>query len=80
MIRNEIEPFGLAAVRGEMVERRRDLAGDRALHVDRAAAVEHAVVDVAGERRVRPRLRIAGRHHVGVAGEHQMRRAVPMRA
>ena len=47
----------------------------RALHVDRAAAVQHAVGDVAGERRMRPRLGIAGRHHVGVAGEHQMRRA-----
>ncbi len=41
----------LAAVRGEMIERRRDLAGDRALHVDGAAAVQHAVGDVARERR-----------------------------
>ena len=67
--------FRLAAVRGEMIERRRDLAGDRALHVHRAAAVQHAAGDVARERRMRPRLGIAGRHHVGVAGEHQMRRA-----
>ena len=75
VIRNEIEPLRLAAVGGEMIERRRDLAGDRALHVDGAAAVQHAVGDVGRERRMRPRLGIAGRHHVGVAGEHQMRRA-----
>ena len=47
--------LGLAAVRRKIVERRRDLAGDRALHVDGAAPVEHAVHDAALERRMRPR-------------------------
>ena len=61
-------------MRREIVERRRDLAGDRALHVDGAAAVEHAVGDLARERRMRPVRLVARRHHVGVAGEHQMRR------
>ena len=75
VIRNEIEPLGLPPFAAEMIERRGDLAGDRALHVDGAAAVQHAVGDVGRERRVRPRLGIARRHHVGVAGEHQMRRA-----
>jgi hypothetical protein len=64
----------LAAVRGQIVERRRHLAGDRALHVDRTAAVEHAVGDLAGERRMGPFRVVARRHHVGVAGEHEMRR------
>ena len=73
VIRNEIEP--LRRPLGEIVERRRDGAGDRALHVDRAAAVERVADDLAGERRLRPGGVVAGRHHVGVAGEHEMRRA-----
>ena len=80
VIRNEIEPLGLPPLRGEIIERGGDEAGDAALHVDRAAAVEHAVGDVAGKRRVRPFRLVAGRHHVGMPGEHEMRRAVPMRA
>ena len=64
----------LAAVGCEIVERRCDLARDRALHVDRAAAVEHVARDLARERRMRPLRLIARRHHVGVAGQHQMRR------
>ena len=66
--------FRLAAVGREVVERRGDLAGDRAFHVDRAAAVEHAFVDLARERRMAPARLVARRHHVGMAGEHQMRR------
>ena len=75
VIRNEIEPLGRAARRGEMVERGGELAGDRALHVDGAAAEQHAAIDVAGERTVRPPRLVAGRHHVGVAGEHEVRPA-----
>ena len=67
--------FGFAAVSGQMIERSRDLASDGALHVHGAAAVQHAVSDVGGKRRVRPRFGVAGRHNVGVAGEHQMRPA-----
>src|SRR6185312_10364876 len=46
--------FGLAAVVGEILQHGGDAAGDAALHVDRAAAVEKAVLDLAGERAVRP--------------------------
>ena len=74
VIRNEIEPFGLPPRAVEIVERGRDRAGDGAFHVDGAAAIERAVGDVAGERRMRPGRFVAGRHHVGMAGEHQMRR------
>ena len=63
----------LAAVRGEIVEARRHRAGDGALHVDGAAAVERVAHDLAGERRMRPFRFLARRHHVGVAGEHEMR-------
>ncbi len=65
----------LAAGGGEMVEHRGKPAGDRALHVDGAAAVQHAVSDVGAERRVLPVRLVARRHHVGVAGEHEMRLA-----
>ena len=64
----------LAAVGGEMIERGGERAGDAALHVDRAAAKEFAVGDLAGEGRMRPGRLVARRHHIGVAGEHQMRR------
>ena len=68
--------FRLAAIRREMVEHGGDAGRDAAFHVDGAAAVERAVDDLAGEGRMRPRRFVAGRHDVGVAGEHQMRRAV----
>ena len=55
-------------------------AGDAALHVDGAAPVELAVLDVAGERVVAPARGVARRHDVGMAGEHEVGRAVPMRA
>ena len=50
-----------------------DEAGDAALHVDRAAAVHLALVDVGREGRMRPGRLVADRNDVGMAGEHQMR-------
>jgi hypothetical protein len=44
VIRNEIDPFGAAAAQMSEAAAR---AGDRALHVDRAAAVERAPHDLA---------------------------------
>jgi len=60
VIRNEIEPLPSC---------RRDAAGDAALHVDGAAAVEKTVLDVAREGAVGPGALVAGRHHVGMSGE-----------
>src|SRR5262249_43095597 len=68
--------FGLAAVISQIIEHRGDTAGDPALHVDRAAAVDKAVLYIAGERTNAPGRLIARRHHVRVAGEGDMRRAV----
>ena len=65
----------LAAIGLEIIEHRGDAAGDAALHVDGAAAVEIAVLDVAGERAVGPGALVARRHHVGMAGESDVRRA-----
>ncbi len=67
--------FWLAAAGFEIIERGRDGAGNAALHVDRAAAVQEAIPDLTGERLQRPRLLIARRHDVGVAGKGDMRRA-----
>src|SRR5947209_12165266 len=67
--------FRRAAIRGQVVERCCDAAGDPALHVDRAAAMEHAVLYLAGERAMRPCTLVARRYHVGMAGEGEMRRA-----
>ena len=66
-------PLGLAAARGEVIERGGQRTGDRALHIDRAAAIERAVGDLARKRRVSPCRLLARRHHVGVAGEDEMR-------
>ena len=64
---------------GEMIEARCDRAGRRALHVDRAAAVERVAVrvlrDLARKRRMRPGRLVARRDDVGVAREDEMRRA-----
>ena len=76
VIRNEIEPFWLAAIVGEIFQHRRDAAGDAALHVDGAAAVQKAVLDVARERAVGPCGLVAGRHHVGMSGKGDVRRRV----
>ncbi len=63
----------LAPARGKMIERGGERAGDRPLHVDRAAAVERAVGDLAGERRMGPFHLLARRHHVGVTCEREVR-------
>ena len=52
---------------------RRHEAGDRRLHVRSAAAVEAAVADLGRERIDAPGAEVAGRHHVGVAGEAEVR-------
>ena len=67
--------FWLAAVGGEIVQRGGDAGSDPALHVDGAASIKDAVGNLACERRMRPRCLVAGRHHVGMAGEHQVRRS-----
>ena len=67
--------FWLAAIGGEIIQHRGDAAGDAALHVDGAAAVQKAVLDVAGERAVGPGALVARRHHVGMAGKGDVRRA-----
>src|SRR5262249_47446924 len=51
--------FGCAAGGAQMIERGGQEAGDAALHVDGAAAIEHAIDDVAGERAVAPRRFVA---------------------
>ena len=76
VIRNEIEPFGLAAMVGEIFQHRRDAAGDAALHVHRAAPVQKAVLDVARKRAMGPCGLVAGRHHVGMSGKGDVRRRV----
>ncbi len=59
---------------GEILQHRRDAAGDPALHVDRAAAIEKTVLHVAREGAVAPGGFVARRYHVGVAGERDVRR------
>ena len=65
----------LPPARLDIIERRRDEAGDRSLHVGGASSIEHAAEDVCGEGRMPPELRVARRHHVGMAGEAKMRRS-----
>jgi len=67
------ESPGFAAMVGEILQHRRDTTGDAALHVDGAAAIEEAVLDVAGERAMAPGALVARRHHVGMAGEGDVR-------
>ena len=57
-----------------MIEHGGDRAGNAALHVDGAAAIELAVGELAGKRRMRPGAFVARRHHVGMAGEYDVRR------
>src|SRR5439155_15305619 len=68
--------FWLAAAIGEILQHRRDAAGDAALHVDGAAAVQNAVLHVARECAMAPGSLVAGRHHVGMAGKGDVRGAV----
>src|SRR3546814_19446577 len=53
--------------------------GHAALHVRRAAPVEHAVADFRYEGVAGPDLSRSGRHHVGVAEQHQYRVARAVR-
>src|SRR6185437_8735523 len=64
----------LATVRRQIFQHRGDAAGDAALHVHGAAAIEQAVLDLARERAMAPRRLIAGGHYVGVPGKADMRR------
>ncbi len=66
----------LAAMGGEIVEHRRDAAGNAALHVDGAAAVEKAVLHLARERAMAPCALIARRHDVGMPGKGDVRGGV----
>src|SRR3954451_9063649 len=68
-------PCEVAAVCSEIVQHRRDAAGDAAFHVDGPAAIEKTVLDVARERTVGPRTLVARRHHIGMSGKSDMWRA-----
>ncbi len=57
------------------VRRRGREGGDGALHVGGAAPVDEAVGDVGGKGRMRPSIRMAFGHHVGMPRETQMRAA-----
>src|SRR6185312_270318 len=58
----------------EILQHGGDAAGDAALHVDRTAAMEKAVLHLAGEGAVAPRALVARGHHVGMSGKGEMRR------
>src|SRR6185295_6406739 len=51
-------------------------AGNGALHIGGAPAVEAAVGNLCGERRMGPQLLIARRHDIGMPGKAEMRRPV----
>jgi hypothetical protein len=68
--------FGPAVIVGEILQHGGDAAGNAAFHIDRAAAVEETILHLAGERTVRPCGFVAGRHHVGMSGKGDVRRAV----
>ena len=53
----------------DVVERRRGEAGDGALHVGCAAAVEDAAGNLRGEGRMAPQRDVARRHDIDMAGE-----------
>ena len=78
VIRKAIEPLwsGCAATNSSHGDHHR---GDRGLHVGRAAAIQLAVAVGRHEGLRVPLVERAGGHHVGVAGEHEQRRArVPL--
>ena len=54
VMRKLIEPVKFGAALGEKSFGGGDKGGDRALHVDRAAPAQHAVLDHRGERVERP--------------------------
>ena len=69
---SEIEPGALPPPASRIALRGGDEAGDLALHIDGAAPVEHAIADLRGERRRGPRVDVARRHDVGVAGKAEI--------
>src|SRR4030088_1431727 len=73
VIRNEIDPLGLPPRPAGGSRGGGPGQGDRTFHIHRAAAIERAVGDLAGKRRVGPFRLLARRHHVGVAGENEVR-------
>ena len=58
---------------GEVVEDRRDGAGDAALHVYCAAAIELFAGGLTSEWRMLPCCLVARRNHVGMTGEDEVR-------
>src|SRR5215470_10965509 len=66
----------LAAMIGEILQHGRNAAGDAALHVDRATAIEKAVLHLAGKRPHAPDAFVAWGHHIGMTGEGDVRRMV----
>src|SRR4051794_31694164 len=57
----------------EIFQHRRDAARDAALHVDGAAAIQKAALDVPRERAMAPGALVAGRHHVCMSGKADVR-------
>src|SRR3984893_14786732 len=66
----------LAAMGGEIIQHRRDAAGNPALHVHGAAPVQEPILYLARERAMGPRALVARRHHVGMSGKADVRSAV----
>src|SRR5204863_1900619 len=62
----------LSAIVIKILQHGSDAAGDAALHVDRTAAIQDAVIDVARDRAMRPCALISRRHHIGMAGKGDM--------
>jgi len=56
-----------------MIEHCRKLASDRPLHIDCAAAEQHAIRDITGKRRVPPARFVPRRYHIGVPRKKEMR-------
>ena len=69
----EGQAAGNLALRQDLRDRRHP-GRDAALHVDRAAAIEDAVLHLGLERARGPGLGRTGRHHIGVAGETEVGR------
>ena len=72
VINRLIEPAKSVAARRQKALGGGDKGGDRALHVDRAAAAQFAVAQRRGERLERPALGRPGRHDIGMAGKAQI--------
>ncbi len=73
VIRSDSEPsFGLPPLAATWSSAAATKQAMRALHVDGAAAVKPTTRDLAAERRMLPRRLVARRHHVGMAGEHEI--------